>query len=434
MSRSIKLQYLSVQQVPFNCYTNDFTFVVNGEEYKTNRFIADLLSPKIGKLHSTDQTVDYFILNTEQKGDFSHFLNLINFDNYEIAQDELPFFVSIIEQLNLTSIEIHDLNDDSEITIDNVCDKILIHEKAPIFYSSQFDRDIEFISTHFFEVKEEDEEKLLKLQLSTIEKIILNDHFQLKSEDQLLHLVNKLYMQNNEASILYDYVLFANLSSDSIAEFIQIFDLDDMSIEIWKSICDRLQQKVENKTTSSPRYSSMQQATEKGKLIQFNGENQLDGIINFLRKQNKENINSYIDITASRVGDTKRYPLINIINYEEKEKYTHTSNSPNSWICIEFKENKIIPSHYTIGSVLAHDNHIKSWVIEGSNDNEVFDKLDEHINCNLMNSRGAVQTFPIKTNKDKEYKFIRIRQTDKAQQGSDYLNLSCFELHGKLIF
>lgn len=73
MSRSIKLQYLSVQQVPFNCYTNDFTFVVNGEEYKTNRFIADLLSPKIGKLHSTDQTIDYFILNTEQKGDFSFF-------------------------------------------------------------------------------------------------------------------------------------------------------------------------------------------------------------------------------------------------------------------------------------------------------------------------------------------------------------------------
>ena len=91
-------------------------------------------------------------------------------------------------------------------------------------------------------------------------------------------------MQSKEASILYDYFLFANLSSNSIAEFIRIFDLDDMSNEIWKSICDRLQQKVENKTTSSPRYSSMQQATEKGKLIQFNGENQLDGIINFLRK------------------------------------------------------------------------------------------------------------------------------------------------------
>ena len=58
----------SVQQVPFNCYTNDFTFVVK------------LLSPKIGKLHSTDQTIDHFILNTEQKGDFSHYINLINFD------------------------------------------------------------------------------------------------------------------------------------------------------------------------------------------------------------------------------------------------------------------------------------------------------------------------------------------------------------------
>ena len=92
----IKLKYSVVQQIPFNYYSNDFTFIVNGEKYETNRFIADLLSMKIRHLHSIDQTIDQYTINTEQQGDFSHFLNLIKFNNYEMTSNELLFFASII--------------------------------------------------------------------------------------------------------------------------------------------------------------------------------------------------------------------------------------------------------------------------------------------------------------------------------------------------
>lgn len=47
MSKLIKahLKQSSILNVPFQKYEKDFTFVVNGEEFKTNRFISDLLSP-----------------------------------------------------------------------------------------------------------------------------------------------------------------------------------------------------------------------------------------------------------------------------------------------------------------------------------------------------------------------------------------------------
>lgn len=430
----IKLQYSAIKQVPFNYYANDFTFVVNGEEYKTNRFVADLLSTKICHLHLIDQTIDNFTINTEHHGDFSHFLSLINFNNYEISSNELLFFASIIEQLNTTLIEINE-DDFSELTIDNVFDKIQLHEKSKIFFSKQLKQEIEFISTHFFELKEEQEEKLMKFNISTIEQIFMNDHFQLKNEDQLLNFINKLYMQNHQMSILYGYVIFVNLSSECIKRFLQLFDRNDMTTEMWESICIRLQQETTNSNLNNMRYQSKETTenkNQKGIQIPFNNNNQLDGIINSLMKQNNGNIQNIINITASSVGGPRRCPLINIIKYDEMDKHTWTNSEPNSWICIEFVKNRIIPSHYTIGSQSVHDNHIKSWVIEGSNDNKNFDKLDEQVNNNLMNKRKVIQTFPIKQ-KDKEYRFIRIRQTDKTQQNSDHLNLSAFEFHGTLI-
>ena len=54
------------KSIPFDKYENNFTFIVNGNEWKTNRLIADLLSPIIRKYHYQDQTIDQFVINTEQ--------------------------------------------------------------------------------------------------------------------------------------------------------------------------------------------------------------------------------------------------------------------------------------------------------------------------------------------------------------------------------
>lgn len=47
----IQLKYSSIASVPIQTYKQDFTFVVNGEEFVTSRLISDLLSPKISNMH-----------------------------------------------------------------------------------------------------------------------------------------------------------------------------------------------------------------------------------------------------------------------------------------------------------------------------------------------------------------------------------------------
>lgn len=73
------------QNISINQYPPDFTFIVNGKRYPTPRFVADILSPIIRKLHFVDESVNEFIIDTDnQQGDdyFSEFLNLINL-NYQ---------------------------------------------------------------------------------------------------------------------------------------------------------------------------------------------------------------------------------------------------------------------------------------------------------------------------------------------------------------
>lgn len=57
----IQLQINAMSEIPFYIYQDDFTFIVNNQEIKTNKIIANLLSPKICKNHITDPTLDTFI-------------------------------------------------------------------------------------------------------------------------------------------------------------------------------------------------------------------------------------------------------------------------------------------------------------------------------------------------------------------------------------
>lgn len=60
----MRLNSSSIMKVPLRFYQDDFTFIVNGEEFKTSRIFSDLISSKISQMHSNDPTFDTFYINT----------------------------------------------------------------------------------------------------------------------------------------------------------------------------------------------------------------------------------------------------------------------------------------------------------------------------------------------------------------------------------
>ena len=79
------------------------------------------------------------------------------------------------------------------------------------------------------------------------------------------------------------------------------------------------------------------------------GSADFDGIINYLRKQSNNQIENEIKITASSIYDSNEntYGPYNSIQYENQKIFC-SQHSTNSWICFEFTNYQIIPTHYTI--------------------------------------------------------------------------------------
>ena len=198
----IQLKTACILNVPLQIYCNDFTFIVNGKHFETSRIFADLLSPKICQMHLNDPTIDTFSINTKYPGNFYNIMNLINFEeNYNISDTEIPFIAEVISIFGNESIETHyDLN--PKITNDNVFELIIKHQQSEFFYSKSLQNEIDYISSHFYEINENNE-YFSNFTLKTLERIFENPKLQLKSEDQLITIINKLYSGNSKYSILF---------------------------------------------------------------------------------------------------------------------------------------------------------------------------------------------------------------------------------------
>lgn len=124
--------------------------------------------------------------------------------------------------------------------------------------------------------------------------------------------------------------------------------------------------------------------------------------------------------------------LDNITSFETKD-------IPNSWICFEFKNHQIIPQSYIIRTIHSEDNyHLKSWVVEGSNDKSNWIKIDEHKNDSSLKGQSRVHLFNITKNSNEQlFKYIRILQTGpnwyNNNDRSNVLLISSIEFYGRLI-
>ena len=423
----VQLKTTAILDIPLRTYDNDFTFIVNGNEYETSRIISDLLSPNIRQIHQIDLTISTFTINTTSRGDFNHVLELATFSTQSIPSDEISFFSEVIEKLGNRSINIGNLRPDN-LTNENAVQLLHQHENFDHLYGEQIETEIEYVSSHFYELCERFYEEMKTLTIETIEKVISKENIKLKNEDQLLKFINGLYQESREYSILYDHVLFNHVSNETIGEFIDLFHRDDMGEETWRRLSNRLRQTVTNR-----------QEEEAGRyaLKQFlpNGDQNFDGILKFLLTESNGNISEKVDITASSTNDGS---CIYVTQYDNNNYY-QSSNEQNAWICFDFKDKKIIPTNYQMKSVNggpSNHHHPRSWIVEGSNDNNQWETLATENNCSYLNGQCLSHIFPITNPNSKSFRYIRLKQTGKTWYSGGtyyYLTINCFEFYGKLI-
>jgi hypothetical protein len=165
-------------------------------------------------------------------------------------------------------------------------------------------------------------------------------------------------------------------------------------------------------------------------ICPFPGNPSFDGLISSLTKtaggnpHDKELISATTSSTAA--GNPKYVAEFGT------ETYFHSNNVENQWMCYDFKDLRVSVTHYLLRTHNSGQNscHLRSWVLEGSQDFSNWTELDRRENDPHLN--GAKATCSCEVRNVIESRFVRIRAIGPTWRGDHYLYFTAFELFGAL--
>jgi hypothetical protein len=126
---------------------HDFTFIVGDHRYDCAWFVADLLSPRIGRLHAIDPTVIEFEIKTSDPGaEFNSFLSLGRGSTVSVTDSNRDFFLSVSAELeNFDFYWLLSGVGRDGVTVSAFCE----HFKDIANWDWAPDQAIDFIASHF---------------------------------------------------------------------------------------------------------------------------------------------------------------------------------------------------------------------------------------------------------------------------------------------
>jgi hypothetical protein len=116
----------------------------------------------------------------------------------------------------------------------------------------------------------------------------------------------------------------------------------------------------------------------------------------------------------------------------QSNSYFHSQVPEGNWIQYDFKTKRVAVTHYSLrsSSCGVNRNQLKSWIVEGQNEQGNWIELDRRLDCPNLNGPRAGCDFEVQ--RVIEARAIRLKQAGPTWGGSGYyLLLEAFELfHG----
>jgi hypothetical protein len=135
-----------------------------------------------------------------------------------------------------------------------------------------------------------------------------------------------------------------------------------------------------------------------------------------------------VTITAKSVySDDPKYAVRNIADRPPDSRFC-SKHEPGQWICWDFREICVQPTHYTIKSQW---NRPKSWLVESSQDGENWVEIDRRTDNGDVNEASWTASFAVCNSV--ECRFIRLTQTGKNHAYTDHLGINSVEFFGTLL-
>jgi hypothetical protein len=202
------------------------------------------------------------------------------------------------------------------------------------------------------------------------------------------------------------------LSPEEIAELFDIlktyFGNDKSPIEQIKLLIKQIQQlKKVNEGLKNPFL----------KIKNISYQNDAFGILQILKKIESNTIS----FSSSSVNKSSEQPE-NLLNYNDS--VFCSQRKPNQWLSLKLHTKKILLSGYLLRSCPVAWANIKTWKLEGSNDNINWILIDHQIDRNWVTKDLSEMYFPVKAKEP--FSNFRFTQTGPGT-GNFYFQLNYLE-------
>jgi hypothetical protein len=304
-----------------------------------------------------------------------------------------------------------------ELSVSNCVSRIQAKWKS----KSVTEEELEFIAINFHSINEE---SLKVLPCEILEAIVSHPKISLKDEDVFVDFIESL---GEEYFSLYGYVNCLYLTSAGMVKFLSSVSNENVTVNIWNSLCSRLTCEVKK-----PNFESCGSRVNRVEFT-YDRKKPFDGIIAHLTKLYGGNVHANKVVRISAKGTTDEYygPW-NVANLKDRS-YWVSEDLKNSWICFDFRERRISVKDYVMKSHQG-PSFPESWVVEGRNDVKCdWTVIDERRTQDLVGA-NRVASFECGENRGSGgfFRFIRFRQTGMSSDHDHYFVLEAIELYGSL--
>jgi hypothetical protein len=167
----------------------------------------------------------------------------------------------------------------------------------------------------------------------------------------------------------------------------------------------------------------------------LNAPTEREGLFQRLNRENHGNVHELgiVQIEGNHYDDEERFKVGGILEQGWRDHW-ESKNEPNSFVRFDFTGTggKIQLYKYEIQTWNNKTGHMVQWVVEGSDDASIWTELDRRAAITQLCHPSNRCCFNC-TDRDKQFWFIRIRQTGLNSGGMNILNLSGIEFYGDLV-
>ena len=413
--------------VNWSCDGADFTLVFgNSRECRVHPVLADFLSPRIARLRRSDASTDQYIFEDRSECAYHAFTELLshvvegrtlhvepsNFEGLvrvacELENEEV--FSSLLSMIDLSRLDV------------NLALPLLGIERV----KSRCPSLVELVASNFEEISHQN---LMDMSLETAALILAHPALRVLFEDSVYNFVRLRAEFDPSFTSLFEFVYFEFVPQELITDFVVFAEqklIGHLNSAIWR----RIVRLFVGDESEYPRQQF-------GRSFVYNPEEPLNGIITHLTRECGGNVHTkgVMDVTASSfVPGYEPHKVADIGS--DSHFFSNGDDNAALWICYDFKDKRVVPTSYSIRS--SHKGYggeaPKSWCVEASNDGEVWETLDSHVDNNDLKGAFVTHNFPVIPRPGKSSRFIRLRQSGRNHGGLNQLCMSSLEVFGILV-